>query len=155
MSVNLTSPLSGGPQTGFTTPTYTLVADVAPDVNGRQMAVSAIGGTQAGVNIHSASNPFTTTSFRPKVFQQLGKPNPTTGVIKYIPMNRFRQLTRKGVLPLAGQPYVVCTFDTVMSIPAGSDTADAPNVRAAASLHFGGLLQASAGWGDTLITGIM
>lgn len=155
MTINITSPVTGAAQTGFTTPTYTLVADVAPDVNGRQQAVSAVGGTQAGVLTHSASNPFTITSFRPKVFQALGKPNPTTGVIKYVPMNRFRILTRKGVLPLAGQASVPAMIDTIMSIPAGADTADPSNLRAALSLHFGALNQQSAGIGDTVVTGIM
>jgi hypothetical protein len=99
--------------------------------------------------------PFTITSFRPKVFQALGKPNPTTGVIKYVPMNRFRVLTRKGVLPLAGQSPVPAMIDSIMLIPAGSDSADAPNIRAMASLHIGALTQQPAGIGDTLVSGIM
>jgi hypothetical protein len=155
MTINFTSPITGLAQTGFTTPTYTVVADLAPDVNGRQQAVTALGGTQAGVRLHSSTDPFTITSFRPKVFQSLGKPNPTTGVIKYVPMNRFRVLTRKGVLPLAGQSAVPAMTDTIMSVPAGSDSADAPNLRAMLSLHFGALSQQSAGVGDTIVTGIM
>lgn len=155
MAINFTSPVTGSAQTGLTTPTYTLSADVAPDINGRQQAVTALGGTQTGVRTHSASDPFTITSFRPKVFQALGKPNPTTGVIKYVPMNRFRVLTRKGVLPLAGQASVPAMIDTIFSVPAGSDTADSANLRAAMSLHFGALSQQSAGIGDTIVTGIM
>jgi hypothetical protein len=155
MTINITSPVTGTAQTGLTSPTYTLVSDVAPDINARQQAVSAVGGTQTGVLTHSASNPFTVTSFRPKVFQQLGKPNPTTGVIKYVPMNQFRLLTRKGVLPLAGQAYVPAMIDTIIKIPAGADTADAPNLRAMLSLHIGALSQQSAGVGDTVVTGIM
>lgn len=155
MTINFTSPVTGSAQTGLTSPTYTLSADVAPDINGRQQAVTALGGTQTGVRTHSASDPFTITSFRPKVFQALGKPNPTTGVIKYVPMNRFRVLTRKGVLPLAGQAAVPAMIDSIFSIPAGSDTADSANLRAAMSLHFGALSQQSAGIGDTIVTGIM
>jgi len=155
MTINFTSPVTGLAQTGFTTPTYTIVADLAPDVNGRQQAVTALGGTQASVRLHSSTDPFTITSFRPKVFQSLGKPNPTTGVIKYVPMNRFRVLTRKGVLPLAGQSPVSAMTDTIMSVPAGSDSADAPNLRAMLSLHFGALSQQSAGVGDTIVSGIM
>lgn len=155
MTINFTSPVTGAAQTGLTTPTYTLTADVAPDANARQQAVTALGGTQTGVRTHSASDPFTITSFRPKVFQALGKPNPVTGVIKYVPMNRYRVLTRKGVLPLAGQASVPSMIDTIFSIPAGSDTADSANLRAALSLHFGALSQQSAGIGDTVVTGIM
>lgn len=155
MSINFTSPVTGAAQTGLTSPTYTLSADVAPDVNGRQQAVTALGGTQTNVRTHSASDPFTITSFRPKVFQALGKPNPTTGVIKYVPMNRFRVLVRKGVYPLSGQASVPAMIDTIMSIPAGSDVADAVNLRAALSLHIGALTQQSVGIGDTVVTGIM
>jgi len=155
MAIAISTPVTGAAQTGFTTPTYTLVADVAPDINARQQAVSAIGGTQAGVRTHSASDPFTITSFRPKVFQALGKPNPTTNVIKYVPFNRYRLLTRKGVLPLAGQAAVPASVDMVCNVPAGSDTADAPNLRAMMSLHIGAASQVSAGFGDTLVTGIM
>jgi hypothetical protein len=155
MTINFTSPVTGAAQTGLTSPTYTLVSDLAPDSNGRQQAVTALGGTQTGVRTHSSTDPFTITSFRPKVFQSLGKPNPTTGVIKYVPMNRFRILTRKGVLPLAGQSPVPAMMDTICSIPAGADSADSPNLRAMASLHIGALTQQPAGIGDTLVTGIM
>lgn len=155
MTINFTSPVTGAAQTGLTAPTYTLVADLAPDANGRQQAVTVLGGTQTGVRLHSSTDPFTLTSFRPKVFQSLGKPNPTTGVIKYVPMNRFRVLTRKGVLPLAGQAPVPAMADTIMSVPAGSDSADSPNLRAMLSLHFGAVGQQSAGIGDTIVTGIM
>jgi hypothetical protein len=43
---------------------------------------------------------------------------------------------------------------TVIEVVAGSDTADASNVRAALSLHIGALSQQSAGIGDTSVTGI-
>lgn len=155
MTISVSSPVTGAAQTGFTTPTYTLTADVAPDFNARQWAVTAIGGTQTGVRVHSSSDPFTITVFRPKVFQALGKANPITNVIKYVPMNRFRVLTRKGCLPLAGQAYVVGMVDTVVSVPAGADVADAPSVRAMNGLHIGALSQQSAGIGDTCVTGIL
>jgi hypothetical protein len=45
--------------------------------------------------------------------------------------------------------------DVVMSVPAGSDSADAPNLRAMLSLSFGALSQQSAGIGDTIVSGIM
>lgn len=155
MTINITTPVTGAAQTGLTSPTYTLVSDVAPDSTARQQAVTVLGGTQTNVRPHSASDPFTITSFRPKNFQALGKPNPVTGVIKYVPYNKFRLFTRKGVYPLAGQPIVVATIDTVFQIPAGSDVADSVNLRAMCSLHFGAIAQQSAGIGDTLVTGIM
>jgi hypothetical protein len=155
MSFTLTSPVTGAAQTGFTTPTYTLTADTAPDNNGKQNAVTALGGTQAGVTTHSVASPFTLTFVRPKVFRSLGKPNPTTGLIKDVPRNSYKLITRKGVTPLTGQPYANLQITTIIDVPAGSDTADAANVRAALAAHIGALNQQSAGAGDTCVTGII
>lgn len=155
MTITVTSPITGAAQTGFTAPTYTLTADVAPDSNGKQNAVTALGGTQAGVVTHSVAAPFTVTATRPKVFRVLGKANPVTGLIKEVPTNTYTVLTRKGVLPLAGQPYVNCMIKTSISIPAGSDVADPSNLRAALSAHIGALSQQSAGIGDTAVSGII
>lgn len=154
MSWTLTSPVTGAAQTGFTSPTYTHVADTAPDVNGKQVAVTALGGTQAGVTAHSVASPFTTTFVRPKVFRSLGKPNPTTGLVKDVPRNVYKVITRKGVLPLAGQPYTNMLITTIIEVPAGSDTADPANLRAALSMHIGSISQQSAGVGDTTVSGI-
>jgi len=155
MSFALTTPVTGAAQTGFTSPTYTHGADVAPDINGKQYAVTALGGTQTGVITHSVAAPFTVTFSRPKVFKALGKPNPTTGLIASVPRNVYTCLTRKGVLPLAGQPFQTLIIRTVIEVPAGADTADAANIRAALSMHIGSLSQQSAGIGDTGVSGII
>jgi len=152
---SLTSPISGAAQTGLTSPTYSFVPDVAPDNNGKQVAVTALGGTQAGVTTHSGSAPFTVTFSRPKVFKNLGKANPQTGLIGSVPRNQYKLITRKAVLPLAGQPVVTMMVTTVIELPAGADTADAPNVRAALSAHIGALDQQAADLGETVVTGIM
>ena len=86
MSFTLTSPVTGGAQTGFTSPTYTIVSDTAPDNNGKQVAVSAIGGTQSGVTIHSVASPFTITFARPKSFKAAA-PNPVNGRLSNVPRN--------------------------------------------------------------------
>lgn len=155
MAVSLTSPVTGAAQTGLTSPTYTHVADIAPDSNGRQVAVTALGGTQTGVTSHSVAAPFTTTFVRPKVLKTLGKANPVTGVINNVPRNVYKLITRKGVLPLAGQPYQNMLITTVIEVPAGSDLADPANIRAALSMHFGSIAQVSSGIGDTSVTGIV
>lgn len=155
MSFNLSSPLTGGPQTGFTSPTYTLTSDVAPSPNGRQVAVTGLGGTQAGVVASSVAIPFTITFTRPNTLRVLGSPNPVTGVISNVPTNTYKTITRKGVLPLAGQPYKVMNITTTIDVPAGADTADIANVRAALSAHIGALWQQSAGIGDTVASGIL
>lgn len=155
MSVNLTSPITGAAQTGLTSPTYTLTSDVAPDMNGRQYAVTALGGTQTGVTTHSVASPFTITFWRPKLAKLLGQPNPVTGVVSNVQRNVYKLVTRKGVIPLAGQPAQNMIITTIMEVPAGSDTADSEDIRAAVSAHIGALNQQSAGIGDTLISGVM
>lgn len=154
MAVSISTPVTGLAQTGLTSPTYTVAADTAPDTNGKQWAVTALGGTQTGVTTHSVASPFTFTFVRPKTYKSLSKPNPVTGVIANVPMNVYHGITRKGVLPLAGQPYSNMLIRTTISVPAGADTADAPNVRAAQSFHYGCLSQQSAGLGDTTVSGI-
>jgi hypothetical protein len=155
MTITVTSPITGAAQTGLTSPTYTHVADTAPDVNGKQVAVTALGGTQTGVTVHSVASPFTVTATRPKAFRVLGKPNPVTGLVRDVPMNQYTVLTRKGVLPLAAQPYATAMVKTIVSIPAGSDVADPANLRAMLSAHIGALSQQSAGIGDTSVSGIL
>lgn len=153
----ITIPLSltGGAQTGFTTPTYTTVVDQAPDVNSKQNAVTAIGGTQAGVTAHSGSDPFTLTVFKPKQFNVLGKVNPVTGQLSSVPYNNYKFVVRKGALVLAGQPKQIVYFKGEFQVPAGADTADPAAIRACVSATVGMLNGISAGLGDTLVTNLM
>lgn len=155
MSVAITSPVTGSAQTGLTNPTYTIAADTAPEANGKQYAVTALGGTQTGVSVHSVASPFTITFWRPKILRILGNPNPTTGVITNVPNNTYKLITRKGVIPLAGQPSRTMIVTTSIDVPAGADTADSEDIRAALSAHIGSLSQVSSGIGDTTINGVM
>lgn len=156
MSISISSPITGSAQTGLTSPTYTVVADTAPPGNpGEQVAVTALGGTQAGVTTHSVASPFTINFTRPANPRTLGSPNPVTGIVSVVPMNSYTVITRKGVLPLAGQPFKVMICRTEVQVPAGADTADPNNVRAALSAHIGAVYQQSAGYGDMLVNGIL
>lgn len=155
MSFDLTTPITGAAQTGFTSPTYTIVADLAPDVNGKQKAVTALGGTQAGVTVHSVASPFTVTVIRPKVFKTLAPVVPGTGLLPSVPKNSWKIRVRKGVTPLAGQPASIMNINIDVDVPAGADTVDPANVRAALSAAIGALNQQSAGLGDTLVGGVM
>jgi len=155
MAFALTTPVTGAAQTGLTTPTYTIALDTSPSANSRQYAVTALGGTQTGVTASSVSSPFTSAMFRPVVYQGLGKPNPTTGLIARVPRNVYKFITRKGVTPLAGQPIQNMLVTTVIEVPAGADVADAANIRAALSMHFGAIAQATAGIGDTTVQGVL
>lgn len=154
MTVALTTPITGGAQTGFTTPAYTIASDVAPDVNGKQWAVTALGGTQVGVRIHAATDPFTVTYVRPKAFKAIGKPHPVTGLLPSVPKNTHVLIVRKGALPMSGQPASTLLIRCSIDVPAGADTADAANLRAAISLLVGALGQLSQGLGDTLVSGL-
>lgn len=155
MSFTPSSPVTGGPQTGLTSPTYTLTADTPPDNNAKQYAVTALGGTQTGVSVHSVGSPFTLTMFRPKSYKSLGSPNPSTGVISNVPRNQFKIIVRKGMLPLAGQPTQVAIYTLTCDNPAGADTASPQEIRAALSLMFGALWAESADIGDTEISGLL
>lgn len=155
MTVSLSSPVTGGAQTGFTSPTYTVVADQAPDALSKQWAVTALGGTQAGVTTHSASSPFTFTFRRPASFKQAGVPNPSTGVIYPSGKNVWKGLIRKGTQPAANQQYVTSMITVEMAVAAGADTYDPANVRAMVGFGVGCLNQISAGLGDTLVTGVL
>lgn len=154
MTWSLTTPITGGAQTGFTSPTYTIVADVAPDVNGKQNAVSALGGTQAGVTAHTVSSPFTITFIRPRNLKVVGKTNPVTGLLPNVAKNTWKLIVRKGVLPLVGQPASIMSINMTVEVPAGADSADPANVRAAFSAAIGALNQQSAGIGDSAVSGI-
>lgn len=156
MSITWSSPITGAAQTGLTSPTYTTTADTAPAGNpGKQVAVTALGGTQTGVTVHSVASPFVLNFIRPSVLKTLSNPNPVTGIIANVPVNAYKLITIKGVLPLAGQPLKSMVISTSISVPAGADTADAANVRAALSAHIGALTQQSAGFGDLTVNGVL
>jgi hypothetical protein len=107
------------------------------------------------VTLHSASSPFTISFWRPKLFKQLGKTNPVTGQLTSVPVNVFKEIVRKGVTVLAGQPTRTAAFTRIFEIPAGADTADAPNLRAGLSLQGGVVAQVSQELGNTLVTGLV
>jgi hypothetical protein len=156
MSISVTSPITGGAQTGFTTPTYTVTNDTAPPGNpGKQVVVTALGGTQAGVTAHSVASPFSINFTRPSNLRVLGVPNPVTGVVSAVPTNTYKCIVRKGVLPLAGQAYKNAVLTANCDIPAGADLADPSNIRAAFSAFIGVLNQQSAGFGDLAINGVL
>jgi hypothetical protein len=145
------SPVTGGPQTGLTSPTYTLVADVAPAAHGKQYYVSALGGTQTGVEVNSLSNPFTTTFFKVAAPKALPPVN-ASGGLQSVPKNVFKWNVRKGLEVVSGQPRQVGLFELSMSIPAGADIQDPESMRAALSLLFGIAWAESSNLGTTLIT---
>lgn len=155
MAITIPGSITGGAQTGFTTPGYTTSADVAADVNGKQSAVTATTGTQAGVRTHSISDPFLVSYYRPKSPRTLGSPNAVTGKYASVPKNVHTFNIKKGVNFAANNAPEIMDIRCEIRVPAGSDAYDAANVRAALSAFIGALQTMSAGMGDTLATGIL
>jgi len=155
MSFAPSSPVTGATVSGLTSPTYTLTTDVAPNINGKQYAVTALGGTQTSVDTNTVSKPFSISFFRPPVLKVLPQANPVTGVIKNVPMNTYKLITRKGVLPAANQSAMVAKITTIIDIPAGADTYEAEDLRAMISAHFGVGWEQASGIAATVVSGII
>lgn len=153
MAFTPSSPVTGGTSSVLTSPTFTLAVDTPPTSWSKQYYVSALGGTQSGVVAHSVSSPFTGTMFRPSVLKTLAPVNPVTGVLRQVPHNEYTVLSRKGVIPLAGQAVQVLPIRTTLSIPAGADTADPISVASAISFHVGLLSQLAEELRKSVITG--
>lgn len=155
MTISLTSPVTGSAQTGFTSPTYTVVVDQAPNAYSKQWAVTALGGTQANVDVHGASKPFTVTFSKPASVRTAPIPNPTTGVMGNSPRNTYSVLVRKGVVPGTSQNPQIMVLRCDLAVVAGSDLVEPEDIRAALSLLIGSLTQQSAGLGDTLVSNLL
>jgi hypothetical protein len=155
MSFAPSSPVTGAAVTGLTSPTYTLTTDVAPNINGKQYAVTALGGTQTGVDVNTVSKPFSVSFFRPAVLRVLPQANPVTGVIKNVPMNTYKLITRKGAQPAANQNPIVSRITTIIEVPAGTDTYEPEELKAMISQHFGVGWASASGIADTVLTGVM
>lgn len=137
MAITPSSPITATKDvtiTGFTAPTYTPTEDRAPTVNGKQW-ILAPGGTQASVTSHSVSSPFTVSIFRPMQPKLLPASNPTTGLKKAVARNKYTVVTRKGVTPYSGAAVEVMPIRTEISVPAGVDSYDTPNLKAAIASH--------------------
>ncbi len=153
MTISLSSPVTGAAVTGLTSPTYSVSVDQPPNPYSKQWYVSAIGGTQTGVDAAStASKPWTFTFTRPASLKSLNAVD-TSGVIRTVGFNTYEYLMRRGFLPLAGQAVRVSNWKSVFPVLVGSDVADAPNIRAAVSSYCGVLNQQASGLADSMITG--
>lgn len=155
MAFSPSSPVTGAAVTGLTSPTFTVTADVAPTPLGKQYVVTALGGTQTDVSVHSLSSPFFVSFTRPSTFKPLSLVNPSTGRLISVPRNTWKMVVGKGATPLAGQASVPILFRGDFVIPAGVDTAD-PNELKAFMSFIGGLFWSQAnGISASLIDGVM
>lgn len=157
MAIALTSPITGLAQTGFTNPTYTIQADQAPDVNGKQYVVTALGGTQTGASAQtSADNPFTLCWWKPRAYKALPPLNSNgTAFTSRVPRNTHKLVTRKGVQVAADVAREIFPITTEIPVPAGAESYSPAELRAAISAHCGALEQLAASLGDTVVTGVV
>jgi hypothetical protein len=127
MAFNLTT-FNGMAVTGLTSPTYTVTQDINNGLE-KSWVVTAAGGTQPGVNIHSNSNPFSLKVQKTRSVRGAPIVGPN-GYLKGGGYNIYKASIIKGVLPLAGQSPQIAIGDFTMRIPAGSDLADRINIAA-------------------------
>ena len=149
------SSTTGATQTGFTTPTYSVSSDLAPDTNSRQYVVYALGGTQADVRASTAGDPFTATIRKDRNYKILPARNPTNGAYGNVPMNKTEVLFRKGVFIDSDDTVRVANLRVIAELPAGCEVNDPANIRALCSFAIGLLTEESADYGDSLVTGII
>jgi len=155
MSISLSSPVTGAAQTGFTSPTYTLVQDTAVSQNAKRWIVSVCGGTQTGARAHSVSDEFSITFVKPltmKMVQAFSSLLPNSFKPAY---NRYWVIVKKGGIPASGLVSVPTTMRIPIDVAAGVENYDAANMRAMLSLAIGALNQISAGLGDTIANGVL
>lgn len=155
MSVSISGTITGGAQTGFTTPGYTVTQDNAVDGNVKRWVVTALTGTQASVRTHTVSDEFSFTVVKPRVMKMIQafssllpnqfKPN----------FNRYWLIFRKGGIPASGLVSVPQVIRCPIDIAAGVDSYDAAQVRALTSFFVGVVNSISSGLGDTLCNGVL
>jgi len=148
---NPTSPIVGQTGvTGLTTPSYTVASGTAAVPNAKAFVVTNLGGTQTGVEVHTASNPFELTMYRPLVYKALG--DLSAGVPSSYPKNVYSVVTRKGIEVYTGIRRIM-TIKTVFDIPAGGEVIDPESISAALVAHAALLHVNAAAIRDSLITG--
>jgi len=153
MALNPTSPLAGSAATDWTSPSFTFVQDVAPEQNGKQIAITVIGGAPSAQDAHSVAKPFTLNFVRPKAFRTL----PTNAVPgSSVPRNTYKLITRKGVkCDSGGLIMPVMNVVTELAVPAGAEYYNKEAVKSAVIAHIGFLSANSAAIADACVTGLM
>lgn len=155
MTWSPSSPISGPNVAALSSPTFTLTADSNPSVNGKQSIVSALGGTVVGVTTHKASAPFTIACFKPATTKVLPPVNPVTGVLPQVGNNTYSVITRKACVPLTGQAPRIMIIRTEISVPAGCEVNDLPNVAACLSAHLGAIYAEASDIGVLVQDGVL
>lgn len=153
MAISLSGAITGGAQTGLTSPTHTWTLAQAPTPQGKQYICTALGGTQTGVEVHAGSNPFLINFVVPGSYRA-ARYNPNTGILSNPGKNVHKMILHKGVsIDNAGLNKDRMEIEALYRVPVGADIYDPESVRSGLSAFIGALNNQSAGVGDTLITG--
>jgi hypothetical protein len=147
------SSTTGGTITGFASPAFTLVDDIAPVVNAKQKTVSAVANVGTAT-ANTASRPFTETFYKPAAFKPLPAANPVSGLRGQVPNNQYKLIIRKGGYAAADVPVTAIARLTI-DIPAGMETYNGDEVKALVSFLVGLLNEESNDLADTLVTGVL
>ncbi|DAD52440.1 coat protein [ssRNA phage SRR5466725_1] len=152
--MNLTSPLTGAAQTGLTSPTFTLSADTAPTIAGKQFAISALGGTQTNVLANTIATPFTISLFKPAKIKAVPANSLLAGIQPNWPKNQNKLITRKSV-NCTSIAQSILEIRTEFNIPAGAPVQDLVSIKSAISSHIGALQQDLDQWYEAIESGTL
>lgn len=116
-----------------------LQSDIAPSLNARQFAITSITNPPLDCRTTHNGDPFTVTGVKPANyrFKVYGK----DGVLKAVPKNTYKLITRKGVKVESGpEPKTeVAVITTTIDVPSGSEVSDPNNLVMAIASHIGAL----------------
>lgn len=155
MSLTITGTIAGTAVTSAASPVFTATEDTSAGPNFRRWYITTVASAN-GASAHSVSSPFYIELHRPAVF----KPQPiydqtgTRIVSGPIGRNTYKIRIVKGVATSTSTPSILL-FEGAFQVPAGSDTADAPNVRVVLSLLGGLINEDSANLAETFVTGLL
>lgn len=156
--MNLNSPITGMPQTGLTSPTYSLVSDTAPSLNGKQFAVVSVGGTQSGVQPNTVGKPFSISFFRPATLKTaMAGILSAAGLIPpaAAPLNVYTLITRKAVAVNGVGGVAIARVETRFHIPVNAPEQDPASIKAMISAHGGAITQDPDQWFESIESGTL
>jgi len=141
--------------TGLTNPTYTSVSDTSvSNPRAKQHAVTAAGGTQTNVRVHSVGDPFLVRFLPPASYKTRPAANPITGKYPSIPYNVHSLMVQKGTNFASGENPLPSWIETRIGLAAGSELTDPANIRAMVCFYAALLQEIAPGLAETLVTGI-
>jgi len=138
MTINVTGPTAAVTTGVLTSATYTFSADMANDTRSKVFVVSAAGGTQTGVTLHTVDAPKQFIVKRPAVFQQPSAFNTVSGRWGKVPKNVTRVIGRGSANVATGQTEII-PMSLDIGVPAGAPSFDRANVEASVLMFIAAL----------------